>query len=682
MVRTDVEESKHHMPFVPRACPLLEAGWSVSAVSNNLHFAVTADFVVLQLSSPIMELSAAKAPSAAADASEIEIKKEMKKEPLSSKAPEKPMHEVSSGNALLSSETILRTNKRGERRRRRCQVAFSYLPQNDDELELKVGDIIEVVGEVEEGWWEGVLNGKTGMFPSNFIKELSGESDDLGISQDDQLSKSSLRETTGSESDGGDSSSTKSEGANGTVATAAIQPKKVKGVGFGDIFKDKPIKLRPRSIEVENDFLPVEKTIGKKLPPTAATPDSSKPEMDSRTKAKDYCKVIFPYEAQNDDELTIKEGDIVTLINKDCIDVGWWEGELNGRRGVFPDNFVKLLPPDFEKEGNRPKKPPPPSAPVIKQGAGTTERKHEIKKIPPERPETLPNRTEEKERPEREPKLDLQKPSVPAIPPKKPRPPKTNSLSRPGALPPRRPERPVGPLTHTRGDGAKIDLVGSSIPGMLDKDLSDRSNDIDLEGFDSVVSSTEKLSHPTTSRPKATGRRPPSQSLTSSSLSSPDIFDSPSPEEDKEEHVSLAHRGVDASKKASKTVTISQVSDNKASLPPKPGTMAAGGGGPAPLSSAASSPLSSSLGTVGHRANSPSLFGMEGKPKMEPVASSQAAMEELRTQVRELRSIIETMKDQQKREIKQLLSELDEEKKIRLRLQMEVNDIKKALQSK
>ncbi|XP_069320128.1 SH3 domain-containing kinase-binding protein 1 isoform X9 [Eulemur rufifrons] len=568
-----------------------------------------------------------------------EIKKEMKKDPLSNKAPEKPMHEVSGGNSLLSSETILRTNKRGERRRRRCQVAFSYLPQNDDELELKVGDIIEVVGEVEEGWWEGVLNGKTGMFPSNFIKELSGESDELGISQDEQLSKSSLRETTGSESDGGDSSSTKSEGANGTVATAAIQPKKVKGVGFGDIFKDKPIKLRPRSIEVENDFLPVEKTIGKKLPPAAAPPDSSKTEMDSRTKTKDYCKVIFPYEAQNDDELTIKEGDIVTLINKDCIDVGWWEGELNGRRGVFPDNFVKLLPPDFEKEGNRPKKPPPPSAPVIKQGAGTTERKHEIKKIPPERPETLPNRTEEKERPEREPKLDLQKPSVPAIPPKKPRPPKTNSLNRPGALPPRRPERPVGPLTHTRGDGPKIDLAGSSLSSILDKDLSDRSNDIDLEGFDSVVSSTEKLSHPTTSRPKATGRRPPSQSLTS-------------------------------------------VSDNKASLPPKPGTMAAGSGGPAPLSSAAPSPLSSSLGTAGHRANSPSLFGTEGKPKMEPAASSQAAVEELRTQVRELRSIIETMKDQQKREIKQLLSELDEEKKIRLRLQMEVNDIKKALQSK
>ncbi|XP_068919562.1 SH3 domain-containing kinase-binding protein 1 isoform X5 [Petaurus breviceps papuanus] len=631
-----------------------------------------------------------------------EIKKEMKKETLSSKPPEKPMQEVSNGSSLLSSDTFIRTNKRERNRRRRCQVAFSYLPQNDDELELKVGDIIEVVGEVEEGWWEGVLNGKTGMFPSNFIKELSGESDDLGIAQEEQLIKpraeyvttstllpmavhgaKGLRETTGSESDGGDSSSTKSEGANGMVAAAAIQPKKIRGVGFGDIFKDKPIKLRPRSIEVENDFIPVEKVVGKKLPPTAPTQESAKIEMDSRTKSKDYCKVIFPYEAQNEDELTIREGDIVTLVNKDCIDVGWWEGELNGRRGVFPDNFVKLLPPDFEKEGNRPKKPPPPSAPVIKQGAGTTERKHEIKKIPPERPETLPNRTEEKERPEREQKLDLQKPSVPAIPPKKPRPPKTNSLSRPGALLPRRPERPVVPVTHTRTDNTKIDLVVSTVSSTSEKDLSDRSNDIDLEGFDSVVSSTEKLSHPTTSRPKATGRRPPSQSLTSSSLSSPDFFDSPSPEEDKEEHTSLAHRGTDVSKKTAKTVTISQVSDNKASLPLKPGAMAAvGSSTQTPLSSSSSSSLhSSSLGTS-HRSNSPSLFSIEGKPKTEQLSYGQSAVEELRTQVKELRTIIETMKDQQKREIKQLLSELDEEKKIRLRLQMEVNDIKKVLQSK
>ncbi|NXI36388.1 SH3K1 protein, partial [Galbula dea] len=609
-----------------------------------------------------------------------EIKKDMKKENTANKPPEKPINEVSNGSPLLLSETIIRTNKKGERnRRRRCQVAFSYMPQNEDELELKVGDIIEVVGEVEEGWWEGILNGKTGMFPSNFIKELS-DSDDVGIAQEEQV-KPSLKDATGSESDGGDSCSTKSEGANGGTT---IQPKKVKGVGFGDIFKDKPIKLRPRSIEVENDFLPVDKSVGKKLPPATATQEPTKIEVDSRTKTKEYCKVIFPYEAQNDDELTIREGDVVTLISKDCIDVGWWEGELNGRRGVFPDNFVKLLPSDFEKEvRNVPKKPPPPSAPVIKQGSGTTDRKHEIKKVPPERPECLPNRTEDKERSEREQKqLDLQKPSVPAIPPKKPRPPKANSVNRPGTLPPRRPERPVVPVTHTRSDSPKVELVGSVVAGTLEKDASERSNDIDLEGFDSVIPIAEKLNHPTTTRPKATGRRPPSQSLTSSSLSSPDFFDSPSPEDEKEEHVSITHKAMEGSRKP-RTVTISQVSDNKTSLPPKPGGLVSGSNVQPSLSPSPSPGFHSiAMGTTSHRSNSPSLFGTEGKPKTEHLIQGQTALDELRTQIKELRTIIETMKDQQKKEIKQLLSELDEEKKIRLRLQMEVNDIKKALQSK
>nr|XP_034972713.1 SH3 domain-containing kinase-binding protein 1 isoform X4 [Zootoca vivipara] len=532
-----------------------------------------------------------------------------------------------------------------------------------------------VLAQVEEGWWEGVLNGKTGMFPSNFIKELS-DSDDTGTVQQEQLIKPSLRDATGSESDGGDSSSTKSEGANGA---ATIQPKKVKGVGFGDIFKDKPIKLRPRSIEVDNDFLPVDKTVGKRIPTATAVQEPAKIEVDNRTKVKEYCKVLFSYEAQNEDELTIKEGDIVTLVNKECIDTGWWEGELNGRRGVFPDNFVKLLISDFEKE--RPKKPPPPSAPAFKQGSATTDRKHEIKKVPPERPECLPHRTEEKERPEREQKLlDLQKPSVPAIPPKKPRPPKTNSLNRPGTLPPRRPERPIVPLTHTRNDIPKVDPASCTSSSTLEKDSTERSNDIDLEGFDSVIPVAEKLSHPTTTRPKATGRRPPSQSFTSSSLSSPDFFDSPSPEDEKEEHVSLPHKVAEPLKKA-KTVTISLVSDNKASPPAKPGGLTGGSNLPSSLSSSSAlHPVSA--GTTGHRSNSPSLFSSEGKPKTDQSNQGEAALDELRTQVKELRTIIETMKDQQKKEIKQLLSELDEEKKIRLRLQMEVNDIKKALQSK
>ncbi|KAM4795446.1 SH3 domain-containing kinase-binding protein 1 isoform 2-T2 [Rhinophrynus dorsalis] len=547
------------------------------------------------------------------------------------------------------------------------------MPQNEDELELKVGEIIEVLGEVEEGWWEGILNGKTGMFPSNFIKELVTETE-IGGNFEEQQVKQGFKDTAGSESDGGDS---KSEGTNGTSG-AENQPKKIRGFGFGDIFKDKPIKLRPRSIEMENDIVPLEKAMGKKIPPTMASQESLKMETENKTRTKEYCKVLFPYEAQNEDELTIREGDIVIVINKDCVDVGWWEGEINGRRGVFPDNFVKLLPPDFEKEVHRPKKPPPPSAPVNKSAPGPSEKKQEIKKIPPERPETLPHRAEEKERPDRDHKVsDLLKHSVPAIPPKKPRPPKTNSLNRPGTLPPRRPERPAGPVTHARSDSPKGEVGISTVSSTPERDSSDKSNDIDVEGFDSVIAVGEKLSHPTASRPKSSGRRPPSQSLTSSSLSSPDFFDSPSPEEDKDDVANLAHRAIETSKKSPRSVTSSQVADNRAVLPPKPGGLISsvsfshgGSGAPSAFHSVAAG---------SHRSTSPSFSSTEPRQKAE---HSQAPLEELQTQVKELRCIIETMKDQQKKEIKQLLSELDEEKKIRLRLQMDVNEIKKSLQSK
>lgn len=31
--------------------------------------------------------------------------------------------------------------------------------------------------EVEEGWWSGIVNGKTGLFPSNFVKEIETSED-------------------------------------------------------------------------------------------------------------------------------------------------------------------------------------------------------------------------------------------------------------------------------------------------------------------------------------------------------------------------------------------------------------------------------------------------------------------------------------------------------------------------
>jgi len=58
---------------------------------------------------------------------------------------------------------------------------------------------------------------------------------------------------------------------------------------------------------------------------------------------------LFPYTAQNEDELTLEEGQIITIITQDVEDKGWWKGEVDGRIGVFPDNFVKRISQNFSQ---------------------------------------------------------------------------------------------------------------------------------------------------------------------------------------------------------------------------------------------------------------------------------------------------------------------------------------------
>lgn len=59
---------------------------------------------------------------------------------------------------------------KSETKNRRCKAVYSYTQNNNDELTLAVGDIIEFLGEVEEGWWRGQLSGRIGVFPSNFVE--------------------------------------------------------------------------------------------------------------------------------------------------------------------------------------------------------------------------------------------------------------------------------------------------------------------------------------------------------------------------------------------------------------------------------------------------------------------------------------------------------------------------------
>uniref|UniRef100_A0A8C0GS37 Rac/Cdc42 guanine nucleotide exchange factor 6 n=1 Tax=Chelonoidis abingdonii TaxID=106734 RepID=A0A8C0GS37_CHEAB len=52
------------------------------------------------------------------------------------------------------------------------KARFNFKQTNEDELSVNKGDIIYVTRVEEGGWWEGTLNGKTGWFPSNYVKEI------------------------------------------------------------------------------------------------------------------------------------------------------------------------------------------------------------------------------------------------------------------------------------------------------------------------------------------------------------------------------------------------------------------------------------------------------------------------------------------------------------------------------
>ncbi|XP_072218770.1 CD2-associated protein isoform X1 [Leuresthes tenuis] len=537
-------------------------------------------------------------------------------------------------------------------KKRQCKVLFVYQPQNEDELELKVGDIIDIIEEVEEGWWSGNRNGKSGLFPSNFVKELETSEEDA-----------ESNETTSDETDGSPTevtgTPTSPQPASGNEVIA--QPKKIRGIGFGNIFKEGSVKLKVRLPSPE-----AEERKDKPVPslPSAAKPahpnmtDSQRADGDCKPKAKEHCKVTYFYEATNEDELCLKEGDIVQILSKDTGEPGWWRGEIGGKEGVFPNNFVVLvseaekeapasrgsvkLSPKQESE-EKPKKPPPPSkSTALKPEVPSADKKPHF---------VRPEDKVDKATPDHKPK-----PAAPVVPPKKPVPPPLKS--RPGSIPPKRPDKPLAPSPNLKHNGEvpsmrpKSDLEPSlpTKPKTLSGDWGEKPSETeDLMSFDELSSTSEKLSHPTANRPKMPGRRLPAQFGGAQS---------PNKEESVEKSFKVNEEDAPKPKQSEtrkpSTNTLSQSPSLHRPTETKP------------------SPV------VAH--NSDIGASQSSRARLEPEESS-SQLDELRNQMKDLLLSVELLKAQQMKEIAELRGELDEERLKRVTLQLEVEKLKKTIHS-
>lgn len=49
---------------------------------------------------------------------------------------------------------------------------YDYTADKEDELSFQEGAIIYVIKKNEDGWYEGVMNGTTGLFPGNYVESI------------------------------------------------------------------------------------------------------------------------------------------------------------------------------------------------------------------------------------------------------------------------------------------------------------------------------------------------------------------------------------------------------------------------------------------------------------------------------------------------------------------------------
>lgn len=197
------------------------------------------------------------------------------------------------------------------------RAIFDFCPSVSEELPLFVGDVIEVLTVVDEFWLLGKKEDVTGQFPSSFVEIVTipslKEGERLFVCTCDFIS----REPNSLSLHRGDLVIIE-----GTPTAGWLQGRSSLGArGFfpSSCIHELCLSSQSRQWHSQSMLLQV-------------------PEY-----SMGQARALMGLSAQLDEELDFREGDVITIIG--VPEPGWFEGELEGRRGIFPEGFVELLGP-------------------------------------------------------------------------------------------------------------------------------------------------------------------------------------------------------------------------------------------------------------------------------------------------------------------------------------------------
>ncbi|XP_061545327.1 intersectin-1 isoform X1 [Phycodurus eques] len=228
-------------------------------------------------------------------------------------------------NGKRPSPTPCKTSESGEE----YVAMYTYESSEQGDLSFQQGDVVTVTRK-EGDWWTGTVAGKTGVFPSNYVKLRDASSESLGpAGKTGSLGKKpEIAQVIAPYCATGAEQLTLAPGQ-----LILIRKKNPGGWWEGELQargKKRQIGWFPAN------YVKLLSPSTSKTTPTEPTPPKLVPANTA------VCQVIgmYDYVAQNDDELAFQKGQVITVLNKD--DCDWWKGELNGREGLFPSNYVKL----------------------------------------------------------------------------------------------------------------------------------------------------------------------------------------------------------------------------------------------------------------------------------------------------------------------------------------------------